>query len=311
MAITGTKAFTAGEVLTAANTNQYLMRGVKVFADAATRAAAYGGVGKPTLEEGEASYLLDSNNAYVYDGAAWQLVGGSITGTVASAATIAVLPNAQYLLTGTTTTSAATGGSAGAELTLVASGQSAGVCVIIAHGTGANQFTLRDSSNLGIYAGESLSFIHNGTAWVEVNRNLKSVLSYTQITANVTTTATTEATAVAAVTANAITFDGATPIRLEAYTPGYSNTVAAVELRWAWYDGSSSIAISDKILSGYGSYANNGEAQNPVYRLTPAAGSKTYSIRIYTPGGNTAQWKAGAGGAGALPPAYLRVSRDL
>lgn len=75
MAITGTKSFTAGEILTAANTNQYLMRGVKVFADAATRTAAYGGVGEPTLEEGETSYLLDTNVIYVYDGSSWVPVG--------------------------------------------------------------------------------------------------------------------------------------------------------------------------------------------------------------------------------------------
>lgn len=81
MAITGTKSFTSGEILTAANTNQYLMRGVKVFADAATRTAAYGGVSQPTLEEGEASYLLDTNLLYVYDGAAWQVVGPDYMGT--------------------------------------------------------------------------------------------------------------------------------------------------------------------------------------------------------------------------------------
>lgn len=76
MAITGTKSFTAGEVLTAANVNQYLMRGVKVFADAATRTAAYGGAGEPTLEEGEVSYLMDTNSLEVYDGSAWIGVGG-------------------------------------------------------------------------------------------------------------------------------------------------------------------------------------------------------------------------------------------
>lgn len=76
MAITGTKLFSSGEVLTAANTNQYLMRGVKVFADASARTAAYGGVGEPTLEEGEVSYLMDTNSLSVYDGSSWIGVGG-------------------------------------------------------------------------------------------------------------------------------------------------------------------------------------------------------------------------------------------
>jgi len=71
MAITGTKLFTSGEVLTASDVNQYLMRGVKVFSSAAVRDAAYGGAGEPTLEEGEACYLADTNLVLVYDGSNW------------------------------------------------------------------------------------------------------------------------------------------------------------------------------------------------------------------------------------------------
>jgi len=77
MAITGTRLFVAAEVLTAANVNQFLMRGVKVFADAATRDAAYGGAGEPPLEEGEVCYLISTNQVLAYDGAAWQAVGAS------------------------------------------------------------------------------------------------------------------------------------------------------------------------------------------------------------------------------------------
>ena len=75
MAITGTRLFVSGEVLTAANVMQYLMRGVKVFADAATRDAAYGGAGEPTLEEGEVCYLLDTNQVLAYNGTSWSPVG--------------------------------------------------------------------------------------------------------------------------------------------------------------------------------------------------------------------------------------------
>ena len=75
MAITGTRLFVAAEVLTAANVNQYLMRGVKVYADAATRDAAYGGAGEPTLEEGEVCYLLDTNQVLAYNGSSWSPVG--------------------------------------------------------------------------------------------------------------------------------------------------------------------------------------------------------------------------------------------
>jgi hypothetical protein len=78
MAITGTRLFVSGEVLTAANVNQFLMRGVKVYADAATRDAAYGGAGEPTLEEGEVCYLINTNQVLAYDGAAWVAVGSSV-----------------------------------------------------------------------------------------------------------------------------------------------------------------------------------------------------------------------------------------
>lgn len=75
MAITGTKLWSSGETVTAAAVNQYLMRGVKVFANAATRDAAYGGAGEPTLEEGEVCYLADTNKVLSYSGSAWVEVG--------------------------------------------------------------------------------------------------------------------------------------------------------------------------------------------------------------------------------------------
>jgi hypothetical protein len=76
VAITGTKLFASGDVLTASDTNRYLMRGVKVFADATARTNAYGGTGEPTLEEGECSYLLDTNEFSIWDGSAWTAVSG-------------------------------------------------------------------------------------------------------------------------------------------------------------------------------------------------------------------------------------------
>lgn len=74
MSIQGTKQWVAAEVVTAADVNQYLMRGVKVFASAAVRDAAYGGAGEPSLLEGEVCFLMDANTVLYYDGAAWQNV---------------------------------------------------------------------------------------------------------------------------------------------------------------------------------------------------------------------------------------------
>jgi hypothetical protein len=74
MTISGTKLWTDETVLYAADMNRYLMRGVKVYADAATRDAAYGGAGEPTLYEGEVCYLLDSNQMMTYNGSAWAII---------------------------------------------------------------------------------------------------------------------------------------------------------------------------------------------------------------------------------------------
>lgn len=70
----GFKTFATGDVLTAADTNGYLMQGVWVFADAAARTAA---VTSP--QEGNMSYLKDTNSLEYYSGTAWVAVDTSAT----------------------------------------------------------------------------------------------------------------------------------------------------------------------------------------------------------------------------------------
>jgi hypothetical protein len=62
----GFKTFTTGEVLTAADVNGYLMQGVLVFASAAARTTAI-----TSPQEGQYSFLKDTNALEYYDGAAW------------------------------------------------------------------------------------------------------------------------------------------------------------------------------------------------------------------------------------------------
>lgn len=62
----GFKTFTTGEVLTSTDTNGYLMQGVLVFADAAARTAAI-----TSPQEGQTSYLKDTDVIQVYSGSAW------------------------------------------------------------------------------------------------------------------------------------------------------------------------------------------------------------------------------------------------
>jgi hypothetical protein len=68
----GSKTFTTGEVLSAGDVNGYLMQGVLVFASAAARTSA---IASP--QEGQYSYLKDTNATEYYDGAAWVSASGA------------------------------------------------------------------------------------------------------------------------------------------------------------------------------------------------------------------------------------------
>ena len=68
----GFKTFTTGEVLTAADTNGYLMQGIWTFANATARDAA---VTSP--QEGNTCYLKDTDVIQVYSGSAWVTKSGS------------------------------------------------------------------------------------------------------------------------------------------------------------------------------------------------------------------------------------------
>jgi hypothetical protein len=70
----GFKTFATGDVLTAADTNGYLMQGVWVFANAAARDAA---VTSP--QEGNVCYLKSTDAIMTYSGSAWVAVGGAST----------------------------------------------------------------------------------------------------------------------------------------------------------------------------------------------------------------------------------------
>jgi hypothetical protein len=67
----GFKTFAVGEILSAANVNGYLMQGVLVFADAAARSAAI-----TSPQEGQTSYLKDTDVIQVYSGSAWVTKSG-------------------------------------------------------------------------------------------------------------------------------------------------------------------------------------------------------------------------------------------
>jgi len=76
----GFKTFAVGEVLTAADTNGYLMQGVLVFASEAARNSAI-----TSPQEGQFAYTKDNNSLWYYTGSAWAASGatGDIEGVTA------------------------------------------------------------------------------------------------------------------------------------------------------------------------------------------------------------------------------------
>jgi hypothetical protein len=69
----GFKTFTTGEVLTAADTNGYLMQGVNVFTNAAARDAAI-----TSPQEGQFAFLKDTDLTTYYTGSAWAAVASAV-----------------------------------------------------------------------------------------------------------------------------------------------------------------------------------------------------------------------------------------
>jgi hypothetical protein len=73
----GYRVFTAGEVLTASNVQDYLMdQSVMSFADSTARATS---IGTANFEEGMLSYLQDTNQLEVYNGTSWASIAPTTT----------------------------------------------------------------------------------------------------------------------------------------------------------------------------------------------------------------------------------------
>ncbi len=139
-------------------------------------------------------------------------------------------------------------------------------------------------------------------------------LAYTQATAAVTLTHTTEATADALVTAAAVTLDGITDVLVTFYAPRWTNNAGAnrtitVALYQDTGGGAASIGLMGTSFSGN---VNPNTVGALEYRIAaPAAGTYTFSARGYinnATGNSTID--AGAGGVGNNVPMFIRVSND-
>ena len=148
----GFKTFAVGEVLTAADTNGYLMQGVLVFASAAARDAAI-----TSPQEGQFAYLKDTNVTTYYTGSAWAnldttgmvnpmtTTGDTIyssSGSTPARLAIGATGNVLTVAGGVPTWAAPAGGS-GLSLSSIASGSLSGTSLTLSSLTAYDTLVLR------------------------------------------------------------------------------------------------------------------------------------------------------------------------
>ena len=132
-------------------------------------------------------------------------------------------------------------------------------------------------------------------------------LDYAEFTTAVSPTATTEATANTVVTGSAVAYDCSTPVWVEFFTESSrTDPTAGANLTLCLYDGGSSIGRLGAVTAP--ASGDDGKPVTLKRRLTPSAGSHTYSIRAYVSAG-TAYVGAGAGGVGNYVPGYIRITK--
>jgi hypothetical protein len=100
---TAVPAFTAGQVLTAAQQTQ-INTGIPVFATTVTRDAAFGGAGEKVLAQGQYAYIEATSTLQVYTGSAWitaissglNLISSTTIGTAVASVTVSNCFSSQY-----------------------------------------------------------------------------------------------------------------------------------------------------------------------------------------------------------------------
>ena len=145
----------------------------------------------------------------------------------------------------------------------------------------------------------STALTGTGTGTSEWKTPVGTELAYGEITANVTTTATTSATATLIVSSGAVTYDG-TAVWVEFFSPAVGRGTTFIGL--VLYDGAAE-------LGRFGFAYGATDTEQPFLarrKLTPSAGSHTYQVNAYVDAG-TGTVTANTGALGQRMPAYCRV----
>lgn len=135
-------------------------------------------------------------------------------------------------------------------------------------------------------------------------------LDYVEQTSPVSITSTNEASPNTVITSSSVAYDGSTVVLIEAYFPRInpSGTASAFMTVLLFED---STSIGRLGLEGNGANVNVINTYRSAFysrRITPSAGSHTYSVRAIVSAG-TGGFELGAGGASTYMPGYIRITR--
>lgn len=139
-----------------------------------------------------------------------------------------------------------------------------------------------------------------GTAWADV-----AELAYAQATAPVTITNSAAASSHLVVGDSARTYDGS-PVMINFFAIALTPNITAGSIMFNLFDGGTDLGYFAQVIASAPTITIPVSASR---RITPTAGSHQYRITAWVPAGGTGTIQAGAGGAGVLPPAHLRITR--
>jgi hypothetical protein len=161
-------------------------------------------------------------------------------------------------------------------------------------------------AKLAAYPADATKVLHGDGTWSVLP---STELSYVEFTAPVTISATSEGTATQIVAAAPVLFDGATRVKIEMFAPRSDPGVNA-EIDYVLWD-----SVAAASVGRLGDSAMTAPSTAQVFQpisftrfLTPSSATHTYSWRAFRATANgTVQ--AGAGGAGAFVPGFIRITK--
>jgi hypothetical protein len=129
------------------------------------------------------------------------------------------------------------------------------------------------------------------------NMNFLKRVAYAEFTGDVSITATTVGTANSIVSAGAFTYEASTAYEIEFFCCLYSAPAQVTNI--IIHDGSAVVGTIARVP------ASASQPLSLLWRVSPGAGSKTYSVRAWLAGAGTGTMEAGSGGTSGDASSFL------